>query len=533
MKNFLSLFIGLCFIIGSFFVSANAIETTVEGRGVAALSGYDIGSTRNQEDEYMANKSHNSKTEFMHTQQIKEANRQAEKRKKQDNRMNNTVRSAIVTVARERANIAAIDILVERVLGAGATKNPQVASRLNDLYSQINTYVINKVYTGEVIDNNYVAKVKLTVDDAAFRELISDLGIAINTAQVRSHSILIVMDEFFTAPSDMHSNVLTKETTTYDYKYNEKDKKTTKLSAKDSAGNKSSAGYSGYYGTSRYKNVSNSNSSLNYGNYVDYSKNESEFFQNIKEYAPRNPQAQNINLTRPELVKAFNRADIKSINEQIFKSKYFKGKPITSDQLQNSEELAKYVKFAQTDAKADYFAIGVSYITDRGINESTGMRAADGVVFMEIYSTQDGEMIAAAKYEDSALGNTADTARSIVAGKIGTGIGEELSKQIQKYYNKRNMYGSEFIVEIKGNFLPIERININKALQTTDGIKNVTIRTFDNTKVEYVLNYSGQEPVGDCVFMKLIDVSPKFNNYNYSLNNNQIIFEPIKGKGNL
>ena len=341
------------------------------------------------------------------------------------------------------------------------------------------------------------------------------------------------MDEFFTAPSDMHSNVLTKETTTYDYKYNEKDKETTKLSSKDSASNKSAAGYSGYYGAAGYKNVSNSNSSLNYGNYVDYSKNESEFFQNIKEYAPRNPQAQNINLTRPELVKAFNRSDIKAINEQIFKSKYFKGKPITSDQLQNSEELAKYVKFAQTDAKADYFAIGVSYITDRGVNESTGMRAADGVVFMEIYSTQDGEMIAAAKYEDSALGNTADTARSIVAGKIGTGIGEELSKQIQKYYTKRNMYGSEFVVEIKGNFLPIERININKALKATDGIQNVAIRTFDNTKVEYVLNYNGQEPVGDCVFMKLIDVSPKFNNYNYSLNSNQIIFEPLKGKENL
>ena len=95
------------------------------------------------------------------------------------------------------------------------------------------------------------------------------------------------------------------------------------------------------------------------------------------------------------------------------------------------------------------------------------------------------------------------------------------------------MYGSEFVVEIKGNFLPIERININKALKATDGIQNVAIRTFDSTKVEYVLNYNGQEPVGDCVFMKLIDVSPKFNNYNYSLNSNQIIFEPLKGKENL
>lgn len=532
MKKFLSIFVSLNFIICSFCIPANAVETVVEGRGIAALTGYDIGSTRAQENEYMAGKAHNSKTEFMHTQQIKEASRQAEKRKKEDKRMSQTVRSAVVTVARERADLDAMNILIKRTLGVDALNNSEIKSKLSELCSQVNTFA-NKTYTGEVIDNNYVAKVKMTVDDAEFRELVSDLGIAINTAQVRSHSIMIVMDEFFTAPSDMHSNVLTKEVTTYDYKYNEKDKETTKASAKYSDYEKSSAGYSGYYGSAGVKSVSNTNSNMNYGNYIDYSKNENEFFQNIKEYAPRKPVAQNINLTKPQLIKAFNRSDIRSIDEQMFKSKYFKGKPISSDQLQNSEELVKYVKFAQEEAKADYFAIGVSYITDRGINESTGMRAADGVVYMIIYSTQDGSVIASGEYHDSALGNTADSARSAVANKIGLGLGDELSKQIQKYYNKRNMYGNEYIVEIKGNFLPIERININKTLKNTEGIDNVTIRSFDNTKVEYALNYKGQEPVGDCIFMQLINVSTKFNNYNYNLKDKQIIFEPSKGTENL
>ncbi|MCM1338460.1 MAG: hypothetical protein NC191_02175 [Muribaculaceae bacterium] len=526
MKKLLSLFMSVCFILSLFSMPASALETVIEGRGVAALTGYDIGATRNQEDKYMSDKSHNSKTEFMHTQQIKEANRQAEKRKKEDNRISQTVRSAVVTTARERADLDAINILIKRTLGADALDNPEVSSKLNELCSQVNTFA-NKTYTGEVIDNNYIAKVKMTVDDAEFRELISDLGLAINTAQVRSKSILIVMDEFFAAPSDMHSNVLTREVTTYDYKYNEKDKQTTKASAKYSDSEKSAAGYSGYYGAAGAKSVSNTNASLNYGNYKDYSKNESEFFQNIKEYAPRNPVAQNINLTKPELVKALK--DIRTIDEQMFKSKYFKGRPISSDQLQNSEELVKYIKFAQEDAKADYFGIGVSYITDRGVHESTGERAADGVVFMVIYSTQDGNVIASGEYHDSALGNTADDARAKVANKIGNGLGNELSKQIQKYYNKRNMYGNEYIVEIRGNFLPIERININKAVKNTAGIDNVVIRNSDNTKIEYVLNYKGKDAIGDCLFMQLIDVSAKFNNYNYNLKDKQIIFEPLKG----
>ena len=530
MKKFLYLLFIPLFILCLLHIKVNAADVIVEGEGKAALSGYDINATRSQEDDYMYEKSHKSKSELMHSKQINEATRQANNRKKQDKRMSDTVRGAVVSLARERADKNALKILVERTLGAGTVDNPSVAPRLNDLYSQFNTYVINKVYTGEVIDNNYIARVKLTVDDASFRDLVSDLGLAINTEQVRSHSILIVMDEFFTAPSDMHSNVLTKETTTYDYKYNEKDKEATKYSSKDSASAKAAAGYSGFYGAAGAKASSSYKSSENYGNYVDYSKNESEFFQNIREYAPRNPQAQNINLTRPALASAFGRSDIRTIDEKLFKSKYFKGKPITSDQLQNSEELAKYVKFALTDAKADYFAIGVSYITDRGENESTGMRAADGVVYMEIFSTQDGEMIAAARYEDSALGNTADTARSKVAGKIGTALGEELAKQIQKYYTRRNMYGSEYIVEIRGNLLPIERININKSLQSANNIKNVRLRSSDSTKAEYVLNYSGQEPIGDYIFMQLIDVSPKFNNYDFRLNSNQIIFEQSKGK---
>ena len=66
---------------------ANAVEIKIEGQGSALLTGYDIKSVRNQQDTKMSNKAKNSNLEVLQTQQIKEASRQAETRKKQDQRL--------------------------------------------------------------------------------------------------------------------------------------------------------------------------------------------------------------------------------------------------------------------------------------------------------------------------------------------------------------------------------------------------------------------------------------------------------------
>ena len=532
MKKFL---LSLSILIFTTALAACSVEITVSGKGYAPLTGYNIGDVRSREDKYMNEKAINSKTEFMHTQQIKEATRQAEKRKKQDKKMSGTVRAAVVTMAQENADKDAISLLTDRVLGAGASENPKVQEKFEDLYSQNGTYILDKTYTGEVIDNNYIAKVQMTVDETAFRELISDLGIAINTAAVRKSAILIVLDEFFAEPSDMKTNVLTKEVTTYKYDYDEKLKDTEKASAKSysksnasgASSNKynvntnsnsrynagASGGYSGVYGgggysgsyggaysgsykgkgasSNNYKRSSSSGESASYGRFIDYGKKENEFFQNIKEYAPKAPVAQNLNYTQPALVNAFSTHDIRAIDNDIFKSKYFKGQYVTADKLSNSEVLANYVNYAKTDAKADFFAIGVSYITDNGINENTGKHTCDGNVFVKIYSTQDGEVIASGSLTETAAGNSPDQARAQVAAKIGNELGEVLSKKIQDFWKRRMMYGSEYVVELKGKFLPAERISINNALKSADGIKNVSLRTVEPTRVEYVLNYSG------------------------------------------
>ncbi len=195
MKKILTLLLLLC--ASSFILSVNAVEIKIEGRGTCPLTGYDIDYVRSQQDAKMNEKAHNSNIEALQTQQIKEASRQAETRKKQDKRLSDAVRTQVVSKAQERAREAAINILIDRTLGANASKKPEVMEKMADVLSQSSTYIIDENYTGEVQDNNYVAKAFLTVDETEFRTLVSDMGIAINTQEVRAHSIMIILDEFF------------------------------------------------------------------------------------------------------------------------------------------------------------------------------------------------------------------------------------------------------------------------------------------------------------------------------------------------
>ncbi len=526
----------LLFVVGLFAV-VKAEEIKVSGVGSAPLTGYDIKNVRNKQDTKMNAKADKSDLEVLQTQQIKEATRQAETRKKQDERMGNAVRRAVVTDAQDLALKNALNSLINMTVGANASQNPKVQAAFNDLYSQFNTVILDQNYSGEIKDNNYVANVILTIDGTAFREKLSQFNIDLYTQKVRSSSILLVLDEFFCPPSDLTANVLTKEVTTYSYDKNEnyKNKESAHESASSSHKSSGSAGYVSWAGAGGYsaKASSGAKSSANYNHNETYSDKEKEFFQNIKEYQPKNPHIDNQNNTLPALVNVFNKMDINSKDNSMFKSTYFKGAPITSDKLKDSAQLASYVKYAKDSAKADYFGIGTSVIVDNGKNANTGMNTASGVVNVAIFSTLDGSSIANGSVRATASGSSADDARAAVAQKIGEELGEELAASVQNYAKNRLMKGSEYNLVIKGNFLPAERITINKSLKTVSNVQNVTSKTVEQGKLEYSINYNGEDPVGDAIFMGLTEttLAPKFNNYDYTIQGNQVIFAPITKKG--
>lgn len=482
-----------------------AVEIKVQGTGKSSITGFDMESARSIQDKKANKLSHKNQSEAKSDKQIKKAIKQADKRKAQDAALSGSVRMAVVKEAQQNAVGSALNILLDRILGAGASKDANVRNKLDDIASQEDVYVLDKQFTGDVQNTDYIAKVTLTVDETAFRELVSDMGIALNTQKIRQSAILVVMDEFFAEPSHMKP-APTKETIT-------------SASTREQKNIQSAAAY----GVTDTVAVA-------YGEFSDLSTKDSEFYQRIVEYTTAAPVAENLNYTQPALVNAFTTYDIRSLDNDVFKSKFFKGQAITADKLSNSEELAKYVEFARTQAKADFFAIGVSYITDDGKNSNTGKNMASGNVFVKIYSTQDGEVIASGSLSEIAAGNSADGARVNVANKVGNELGEVLSKKIQDYWKKRSMYGQEYVVDIMGKFLPMERIALNKVINQTEGVEQSKLRVSDDSHCEYTVNYNGEDSVADAIFMNLAEsrLADKFSKYDYKVSGNHVIFKPIK-----
>ena len=480
--------------------------------------------------------------------------------------------------AQKAATKSAISVAIDRIMGVGVSKDPKVQGKLDYLASQLDIYRIKQIETPRREGDNYVISTLLVIDDAKFRKIIADAGMASSTSATRAAAILTVMDEFFTSPSDFNGPPQPlKEITTFKYDHDAAYKEQEALSAKGASSNSVSAkhkesgaatasgqaagSYSGQGSTNAsYRDGSGANSGavraqyadktafdgqyskdgshdssassksqLGYNGSVNASDSEHAFFENVKEWQPKNTSSPaKESYTLGALGEAFRTYDIRSLSNELFRSKYFGDKIITIEKLENSQDLEKYVKFAKADAKADFFAVGTSVIVDRGLSPGTGRNTCDGMAVVKVYSTTDGETIASSALTESASGGTSDQCRANVAKKVGSGLGSTIASQIQDYWKTRQMYGSEYVVLLLGDFPTMARIQFTNVLKQVEGVQNVKLRTTSVGKAEFVLNYSGGGQLGDDIFMKLADspLAARFANYATDLEGNEITLHP-------
>ena len=114
-----------------------------------------------------------------------------------------SVRTPALLAAKRRAVLNAINL----VLGADATDSPDINRKIDEILEQITDAQII-ASTGTVVDGQFKQSVTLSIDDKSFRALLSDKGIAVNTAAVRSSAILAMMDEYVTTEKDLHAPLM-------------------------------------------------------------------------------------------------------------------------------------------------------------------------------------------------------------------------------------------------------------------------------------------------------------------------------------
>lgn len=522
--------------------------------------------------------------------------------------------------ARNAAIKKAVSMAVVKVLGADALDNPKVQQRFDDIVSQYNVYKVKQTENSRREGNDYVTSVVVILDDVKFRQTVSDLGVALNTAKVRSKAILTLMDEFFTTPSDLVNPAPLREVTVYKYDHDQsamendtldaksssaqsssrassdigatsvrasstgsvqaKDESSASLKAKNKesgsysanasgkiAGPDGSASASGSVGAkyaqqgsvdarqnqkssldskhddrlavdskrdkrSAAKSSSSQKESLEMGHFASASDSEHEFFTNIKEYQPKNGIPSDKSYTLESLQDAYQTYDIKVLANDRLRSQFFKGRAISIEQMEKSEELDQYMKFAK-DAQADFFSIGSAIIVDRGTDPNTGKSVCDGMVAIKVYSTFDSEAIASGALTESSSGSGNDQCRVAVAKRIGSELGKVISNKIQEYWKKREMYGTEFTVLLTGDIPRAVRSQFTGALNGVAGITNVRQRRMEPGLVEFIISYNGQSPIGDAILDQM-DKTPSiaavFGGYEAAVDGTSVKLYPNTAK---
>lgn len=475
------------------------------------------------------------------------------------------IRSEAMLLAKRNAVLAALD----KVVGAGTRNNPKLQAQLDDLVTQVGEEVFYDPVP-DAVGDQYRLSITLRMDDKSLRALVSDLGLALNTQAVRSQSMMVMMDEFFTTPTDLKAPleelVEFRHEVGAKYKENEAAANSSKsayaasdkqayavkaaqsgrvnaardsrlaaasndgmggsgaVAARDSA--RLSASNSSRYDAAgaRSQNVAAASSSkAAYAHSVNAEEHDNVYFKKLVKYQPQNTGPDKKSYTYNEFMGQLGELDIKVVDSTLFKSRYFGNQAITLDKLENGADLAPYVTYARKEATADYFLLGTSVIYDIGTDQSSGMRACTGVASTKSFSTKSGEDIGSATQSDSATGSTPDDCRARLAKKLAENLASQVGKRIQDYFKRRNMYGSEFVVRLTGGNLSLmTRMAFSQALKSIPGLENQVQRQATSDQIEVIASYKGSDPLDQSVAMALAS-NPQFANLDSMVDGNVVI----------
>jgi hypothetical protein len=511
-----------------------------------------------------------------------------------------SIRSIATKAAKRQAVVAGLN----RVIGPEASNDPKVADKVQAIVDQISdSRIVDS--KGSKIGSDYEMKVTLIMDDKEFRSLISDAGIASNTATTRSFAILAVMDEFLTTPKDLKaplseltefhsekgqsfkdksinakasanasasssssaSSVDARSSSAVDARaassakskgsYNSNlaasDQAAVAGSARDSDGSASfgasgegrvsaseSAKFSGERSSSgSYKGstsgslkaseaqsasaVASQRSSAVSAKNVASEEHDNVSYRKLVNYQPQNTSPEKTSQTYNALMGQLQDYDLRVVDNDMFRSKYFKSKPITIEQMQNSEELSKYVSFAKKDANADFFMVGTSIIIDEGKNASTGESVCTGVATVKTYSTVNAESIASETISESAAGRSVNDCAGNLAKKLALVGGPLIGAKVQEYWKKRSTYGREFILTLTGTALPLMvKTSFTKALKSVPGVEGNVQRASTDKEMQIVVTYKGTDPLDQAV-SEALSSNPIFASLDSKTEGNQIL----------
>ena len=413
----------------------------------------------------------------------------------------NDVRIKALRAAKRRA----VEMAIDKILGPDANLNPKVAPKIAAIVSQIPESSIVAQKSSRSGDN-YELSVTLVLDDKRFRTLLSDSGVAINASRARGHALLAVMDEFLTAPREIQAKVedlvefkRDAGAVSHDASHSREASRSVEVSASAPVHANQRA-----VDASRSSSASVSAAASEDVKDIGAEQHDRIDYRHLVRYQPQG-SPEKTSQTYNALMGQLQDFDLRVLDNDVFRSAYFKDRPLTIEALQNGEQLAKYVSFAKTEAHADFFMVGTSIIIDSGVNPATGESNCSGVVTVKTYSTVDGESIASETDAETAAGRNVNDCAGNVSRKLARICGASIGARIHDYHKRRSTYGGEYVMTLDGVSLSLlQRLMFLRTVKGVPGVENVVQRSSTEKQVELVVTYSGTDPIDQAVAMSLL-----------------------------
>jgi hypothetical protein len=227
-------------------------------------------------------------------------------------------------------------------------------------------------------------------------------------------------------------------------------------------------------------------------------------YKRLVRYQPQNAGPEKSSQTYAALVGQLQDYDLRVLDNELFRSRHFKDRPLTIEQMQDGAALAEYVRFAKTEGNADFFLVGTSIIIDSGVNANTGERECTGVVTVRTYATADGESIASETFSEASTGRNTNECAANLARKLAGVGGPVLGAKVQDYWKRRQAYGREYVLTLRGAALPLmTRAVFARAVKAVPGVENDVQRASSDKSVQVVVTYKGADPLDQAIAMSL------------------------------
>jgi hypothetical protein len=452
-------------------------------------------------------------------------------------------------LAQQKSRQEAVKRAIEAVETPDAARDPKVLEKLQAITDQISEDQIEE--TVNRMGSSIIVSSTIRLDDNDFRKVLRDQGIDGSGSKAAQSKILIVIDEYHTTPTELKvpaeeifeykaskgksfsdksvkassSVAAGAAASSYKQDVNASASRSANVNVRESASYDGSASVSGRGGSASASEsasasrsgsasasesaslkastaASSSASAFNKSASASKTNVQSEEHDDVSikrvvKYQPANKAPEKNRLIEAAFIKVIGGYQIETKSNDLFRSKYFKNKPLTFEQMVEGAALAQYVTAAKNDPDidADFFMAGTATVIDNGVDAATGKKKCSGIVAIKAYATSTSTNLAAGEASETGLGDDIDSCAANVGRKLAEFAGEELSKAILDYWRNKQVFGQQYTVVIVADKIPV---GVDEALYevfTELGIEEPDMKEAGAKRIEFSVIYKGKKPL--------------------------------------